>query len=282
MATNRDRPETIASSSSPRARASSPPTRATARSRSASSRSASSRPRRRAGPTATLLFTTPGIERIHLAASSCSTRRSASPRPTAPRSRRRSRTPERSPASRSTPERSRSRSRPARRSPKASTGCVTGSRSTRARREVHQVARRDHRSAWRLDPDASTASGRNAHALARYAALCQDAGLVPIVEPEVLMDGDHTIDQLLPRHVRHAPRRLHRAVRSASRSRGDAPQAEHGPLGLRSPRSKSDRRTVAEMTVAALRATCAGRRAGRRVPLRRSVGRGRDGAARTR
>ena len=35
----------------------------------------------------------------------------------------------------------------------------------------------------------------NAHALARYAAICQAAGLVPIVEPEVLMDGDHTIDR---------------------------------------------------------------------------------------
>jgi fructose-bisphosphate aldolase class I len=35
----------------------------------------------------------------------------------------------------------------------------------------------------------------NAHALARYAALCQEAGLVPIVEPEVLMDGDHDIDE---------------------------------------------------------------------------------------
>src|SRR4029077_7510665 len=34
----------------------------------------------------------------------------------------------------------------------------------------------------------------NAHALARYAGLCQEAGLVPIVEPEVLMDGDHTIE----------------------------------------------------------------------------------------
>jgi fructose-bisphosphate aldolase class I len=33
----------------------------------------------------------------------------------------------------------------------------------------------------------------NAHALARYAALCQEAGIVPIVEPEVLMDGDHSI-----------------------------------------------------------------------------------------
>jgi fructose-bisphosphate aldolase, class I len=35
----------------------------------------------------------------------------------------------------------------------------------------------------------------NAHALGRYAALCQEAGLVPIVEPEVLMDGDHAIDR---------------------------------------------------------------------------------------
>jgi fructose-bisphosphate aldolase class I len=35
----------------------------------------------------------------------------------------------------------------------------------------------------------------NAHALARYAALAQEAGLVPIVEPEVLMDGDHPIER---------------------------------------------------------------------------------------
>lgn len=35
----------------------------------------------------------------------------------------------------------------------------------------------------------------NAHALARYAALSQEAGLVPVVEPEVLLDGDHTIDR---------------------------------------------------------------------------------------
>jgi fructose-bisphosphate aldolase class I len=34
----------------------------------------------------------------------------------------------------------------------------------------------------------------NAHALARYAALCQEAGLVPIVEPEVMMDGEHTLE----------------------------------------------------------------------------------------
>jgi fructose-bisphosphate aldolase class I len=35
----------------------------------------------------------------------------------------------------------------------------------------------------------------NTHALARYAALCQENGIVPIVEPEVLMDGDHDIDR---------------------------------------------------------------------------------------
>lgn len=35
----------------------------------------------------------------------------------------------------------------------------------------------------------------NAHALARYAALCQEAGLVPIVEPEVLMDGNHSLQR---------------------------------------------------------------------------------------
>jgi len=37
----------------------------------------------------------------------------------------------------------------------------------------------------------------NAHALARYTALCQEAGIVPVVEPEVLMDDDHTFDRCL-------------------------------------------------------------------------------------
>lgn len=55
---------------------------------------------------------------------------------------------------------------------------------------------------WRAVIDIGTAKGvpsdasiaSNMHALARYAALCQEAGIVPIVEPEVLMDGDHDID----------------------------------------------------------------------------------------
>jgi fructose-bisphosphate aldolase class I len=51
------------------------------------------------------------------------------------------------------------------------------------------------------------ANWTNAHALARYAALCQEAGLVPIVEPEVLMDGTHTIEQSY-----RATSRVHNAV----------------------------------------------------------------------
>jgi fructose-bisphosphate aldolase class I len=54
---------------------------------------------------------------------------------------------------------------------------------------------------WRavisVEPDLPTSGciEANAHALARYAALCQEGGIVPIVEPEVLMEGDHTIDR---------------------------------------------------------------------------------------
>ena len=45
------------------------------------------------------------------------------------------------------------------------------------------------------DTPSTTCIAGNAHALARYAAICQANGLVPIVEPEVLMDGDHTIER---------------------------------------------------------------------------------------
>src|SRR6201986_244346 len=45
------------------------------------------------------------------------------------------------------------------------------------------------------DIPSMTAISVNAHALARYAALCQAAQIVPIVEPEVLMDGDHDIER---------------------------------------------------------------------------------------
>ncbi|WP_310409982.1 class I fructose-bisphosphate aldolase [Chamaesiphon sp. OTE_8_metabat_110] len=45
------------------------------------------------------------------------------------------------------------------------------------------------------DTPSETCLVANAHALARYAALCQEGGLVPIVETEVLIDGNHTIDR---------------------------------------------------------------------------------------
>jgi fructose-bisphosphate aldolase class I len=53
------------------------------------------------------------------------------------------------------------------------------------------------RAVFTITPDRPTAGciHANADALARYAALCQEQGLVPIVEPEVLMDGDHTIER---------------------------------------------------------------------------------------
>ena len=66
-------------------------------------------------------------------------------------------------------------------------------RISRARRQIRQMARGDR---YRpRDMPSYTCISANAHALARYAALCQDEGIVPIVEPEVLMDGDHDIDR---------------------------------------------------------------------------------------
>lgn len=72
----------------------------------------------------------------------------------------------------------------------------------RLRERLAEYARLGARFAkWRavigMGPHIPTRQGleANAHALARYAALCQEAGLVPIVEPEVLMDGDHTLER---------------------------------------------------------------------------------------
>ena len=44
------------------------------------------------------------------------------------------------------------------------------------------------------DAPSGTCIEANCHALARYAALCQEAGIVPMVEPEILMDGDHDLE----------------------------------------------------------------------------------------
>jgi fructose-bisphosphate aldolase class I len=67
------------------------------------------------------------------------------------------------------------------------------------------------------DIPSMTAIHVNAHALGRYAALCQAAQIVPIVEPEVLMDGDHDIDrcEAITQHVLDATFRELRLQRIA-------------------------------------------------------------------
>ena len=78
----------------------------------------------------------------------------------------------------------------------------------------------------------------NAHALARYAALAQEAGLVPIVEPEVLMDGDAHDRALLRGHVATSSTRSSPSCTTSACARGDAAEAEHGALGLRRARRR--------------------------------------------
>ena len=67
--------------------------------------------------------------------------------------------------------------------------------------EYHELGARftKWRGVFTIGPDSPSdyAISVNAHALGRFAALSQEAGLVPIVEPEVLMDGEHTVEQSL-------------------------------------------------------------------------------------
>ena len=98
----------------------------------------------------------------------------------------------------------------------------------RARRHVRQVARGDrHR---RRASRATTAIKANAHALARYAALCQAASIVPIVEPEVLMDGDHDIDRCYEVTTAVLKALFEELYAPARRARRHGAQAEHGDL----------------------------------------------------
>ena len=75
-----------------------------------------------------------------------------------------------------------------------------------------------------------TAIHANAHALARYAALCQAAQIVPIVEPEVLMDGDHDIDRCYEVTDWVLKATVRGALLPARRARRHRAQAEHGDL----------------------------------------------------
>ena len=87
----------------------------------------------------------------------------------------------------------------------------------------------------------TTCIAANAHALGRYAAICQATGLVPIVEPEVLMDGDHTIERCEEVTEWTLSARVPGALRQSRGARGERAQAVDGDLGQGLPRSRRGR-----------------------------------------
>ena len=118
----------------------------------------------------------------------------------------------------------------------------------------------------------------NAHALARYAALCQEAGIVPIVEPEVLMDGAHAghdIDRCYE-VTEWTQRTVFRELYDARVAlEGIDPEAEHGhrrPEVRQAGERRAGRRAHREVP----EGDGAGRRPRHRLPLRRPVGRAGD------
>ena len=119
----------------------------------------------------------------------------------------------------------------------------------------------------------------NAHALARYAALCQDEGIVPIVEPEVLMDGDHDID----RCVEVTEWVLKTCSSSCSINRvaleGMVLKPNMAVPGKKSAQARVGRGSRRQ-DAARAQGLRAGRGARHRLPLRRPVRRGGDRASR--
>ena len=94
----------------------------------------------------------------------------------------------------------------------------------------------------------------NAHALARYAALCQEEGLVPIVEPEVLMDRDHTIDRCYSVTIETLERVFDALHAQRVELEGMLLKPNVIVPGKKCP-AQVDHRTIAEQTVSALRRT---------------------------
>ena len=146
-----------------------------------------------------------------------------------------------------------------------------GARFAKWRATYINISRRHRRSAYCIDV--------NAHALARYAALCQEAGIVPIVEPEVLMDGDHTIERVVRGHRRAVLDALFDALLPPARARSTARCSSPTwcSRATACPQQASVEE-VAEATVRCFRATRARRGARHRVPVRRPVRRARHRA----
>ena len=97
----------------------------------------------------------------------------------------------------------------------------------------------------------------NGHALARYAALCQQEDIVPIVEPEVLMDGGHDIDTCAHGDGVRAEGNLPGALLSEGPARRHGAEAEHGGAGQEE-RQAGSVQEVAEKTVKLLKACVPG------------------------
>jgi fructose-bisphosphate aldolase class I len=112
----------------------------------------------------------------------------------------------------------------------------------------------------------------NAHALARYAAICVEGGIVPIVEPEVLMDGAHTIE----RCYEVTERTLRRLYAELYASRVPLEQTILKPNMVLSGTECARQAGVREVAEQTLR--CPGGRARDRLPVGRPERRGRDGA----
>ena len=121
-------------------------------------------------------------------------------------------------------------------------------RVLRAGRAVRQVAGHPVRSATGCPSRYCVRV--NAQALARYAALCQEAGIVPIVEPEVLMETDHSIDACYDATARTLQALFAELAVQRRRPRGHAAEAEHGDSrqGERRPgEPRADRRGDARL-----------------------------------
>ena len=125
-----------------------------------------------------------------------------------------------------------------------------------------------------------TAIKANAHALARYAALCQDEQIVPIVEPEVLMDGDHDIDRCYSVSEWVLKATFEELYYNRVALEGMVLKPNMAIAGQEVRRRRASVEEVAEKTVRLLKACVPARGARHRVPLRRPVGRGGDRASR--
>ena len=123
-----------------------------------------------------------------------------------------------------------------------------------------------------------TAIHVNAHALARYAALCQQAQIVPIVEPEVLMDGDHDIDRCYDVTQRVLNKTFQELRVQRVALEGMILKPNMAIAGKKSPKPSSVEE-VAEKTVRLLKSLRSRRRARHRLPLRRTIRRGCDRAS---